>query len=213
MNPQRLQECRNHGSRRASGDAFTMVELLVVVAIIVALCGLLFPVLGRGKAQAQQAGCLSNLRQIGIATQIYTDDTGSYPPAWVDGQTRWMDLLKPYLDKKADVYLCPADPKRIAVAWDPTIHMSYGINTFRFGDQAHCFWYPVRAAAVPRPSETILFADCTPGKYYCGGGSRFKEPVPDVDYRHPGKRFGAVFCDGHAEMRTHTQQKDWDASQ
>jgi len=188
------------------------VELLVVIAIIAILAALLLPALAQAKQRGKRAGCLNSLRQIGLAAQMYAEEHESYPPAWIDSSLRWMDLLKPCLDKASGVYLCPADPKKIAVSWDASIHLSYGINTFRFGDPAHSFWYGVRAGAVARPADTILYADCTPGKYYCGGGSVFKEPVPDVDYRHPKKSFVAVFCDGHVESKTKTQQSDWDAS-
>lgn len=193
--------------------AFTLIELLVVIAIIAILAGLLLPAMGQAKNQGKRAGCLNNLKQIGLATQLYADEQETYPPAWINSQTRWMDLLKPYLDKKSGVYLCPADLQQVAVAWDPEIFLSYGINTFRFGDQAHCFWYGVKASEVARPAGTIIFADCTPGKYYCGGGGFFKEPVVDVDYRHPKQSFVGAFCDGHVEIRTKSQQIDWDASQ
>ena len=123
-----------------------------------------------------------------------------------------MDLLKPFMSKKSSIYRCPSDPEQIAVTWDPEIILSYGINCFRFADRTHCFWYGVRAGDVRRPGGTILFADCTPGKYYCGGGSAFSEPVVDVDYRHLHGGFCAVFCDGHAEARASTKQEDWDAS-
>lgn len=89
-------------------------------------------------------------------------------------------------------YLCPSDRQKVPVAWDPAVYLSYRINTFRFKDQAHSFWYGVKADVVLRPSSTIIFADCTPGKYYCGGGSLFTEPVVDVDYRHPKKSFVAA---------------------
>jgi type II secretory pathway pseudopilin PulG len=186
--------------------------LLVVIAIIAILGALLSPGLANAKQQGKRAGCLSNLRQIGLATHLYVEEYESYPPAWMDSTTRWMDLLKPYLDKKSGVYLCPADAKKIAVTWDAEIHLSYGINTFRFADAAHCFWYGVKAGAVARPVDTVIFADCTPGKYYCGGGSTFDEPVVDVDYRHAQRSFVAVFCDGHTETKTKTRQTDWDAS-
>ena len=61
-------------------------------------------------------------------------------------------------------------------------------------------------------SQVILFADCTPGKYYCGGGSTFSTPVPNVDYRHSGS-FNVVYCDGHVETKTDTTQREWDAAQ
>ena len=176
------------------------------------LVSILLPSLSQTKSLAKQTVCLHNLHGIGLATQIYVSEYEQYPPAWQGSECRWMDLLKPFMSKKSSIYRCPSDPEQIAVTWDPEIILSYGINCFRFADRTHCFWYGVRAGDVRRPGGTILFADCTPGKYYCGGGSAFSEPVVDVDYRHLRVGFCAAFCDGHAEARTSTRQEDWDAS-
>jgi prepilin-type N-terminal cleavage/methylation domain-containing protein/prepilin-type processing-associated H-X9-DG protein len=193
--------------------AFTLIELLVVTSIISLLIAILLPSLALARSQARRTVCTSNLRNIGLGVQLYAQENRSYPPAWISSTSRWMDLIKPYIPKSSGVYLCPEDPVRQAVTWDPTITLSYGINTFNFNGNATCFWYGVNPGAVKRPSQTIIFADCTPGKYYCGGGATFHDPVTDVDYRHMGKWFGAVFCDGHAEPRQKTDQSDWDASQ
>lgn len=193
--------------------AFTLIELLVVTAIISLLIAILLPSLALARSQARRTVCTSNLRNIGLGVQLYAQENKFYPPAWISSTCRWMDLIKPYIAKSSGVYLCPEDPVRQAVTWDSSITLSYGINTFNFSGNSTCFWYGVNPAAVKRPSQTILFADCTPGKYYCGGGATFSDPVKDVDFRHMGKNFGAVFCDGHAEPQTKTTQQDWDASQ
>jgi prepilin-type processing-associated H-X9-DG protein len=187
---------------------------LVAASVLAVLLSLLVPAVGGAMGGGRDAACLSNLRQLGAGLSLFAAENGKLPPAWVDSESRWMDLVKPYLPKSSGVYVCPSDPEKIPLQWDDSIAMSYGMNAFNLGGNPRtCFWYGVRPSDVARPSRTILLADCTPGKYYCGGGNRFADPVYDVDYRHRGESFNALFCDGHAENRTRTGRPDWDASQ
>ena len=198
--------------RRPKTPAFTLVEVLVVIAVIGVLLALLLPAVQAAREAARRISCANNLHQVGIATHCYINTHDNYPQAWVSSTCRWMDQLKPYLENDTSVYQCPSDPLKIPCTWDQTIILSYGINVFKFQDQAHCFWYPVKCSAVCSMSQVILFADCTPGKYYCGGGSTFSTPVPNVDYRHSGS-FNVVYCDGHVETKIDTTQREWDAAQ
>jgi prepilin-type N-terminal cleavage/methylation domain-containing protein len=60
---------------------FTMVEMLVVIAVIAILAALLFPALSRSKTKAQRTACLNNLRQINLGIRMYSDDSSDATPS------------------------------------------------------------------------------------------------------------------------------------
>lgn len=97
-------------------QGFTLIELLVVIAIIAILAAILFPVFAQAREKARQTSCLSNLKQQGTATYMYTQDydetfplalyignTGSGPCGFVS-----YHALIPY-QKNAQVQVCPSD--------------------------------------------------------------------------------------------------------
>ena len=75
---ERINKPTNNADSR-SGRGFTLVELLLVIAVIAVLAALLLPALARAKASAKSAACKSNLRQLGIALTMYVSDYQKYP--------------------------------------------------------------------------------------------------------------------------------------
>jgi prepilin-type N-terminal cleavage/methylation domain-containing protein/prepilin-type processing-associated H-X9-DG protein len=96
------------------GRGMTLVELLVVVAIIGVLVALLLPAVQAARSSARAASCKNNLRQIGIAVQQFCNARkGEFPEWHHSGADRsWMYTLAPYFEQVDEVRICPEDEKR-----------------------------------------------------------------------------------------------------
>ncbi len=131
---------------------FTLIELLVVIAIIAILAAILFPVFAKAREKARQASCQSNLKQWGLAFQMYSQDYDEMLPRGYNAAPTgpWFDVLQPYV-KNRQLQECPS--------WAGNLN-SYGINTEIYAN--------VPLANIRKPAETCLLMD----------GARFTYPTP-----------------------------------
>jgi len=149
---------------------FSLIELLIVVAIIGLLAAIMYPVLMSAKLKGQQSACLSNTKQIAFATILYTDDNaGMLPLIWTPkpddpwdpkgSGTSWYHRLWPYMrNGNKDVFKCPA--ARIpATNSNYSCNPSMQISIDRYGKAVAAAW---RISNVRYPSQRAFVGDGVP---------------------------------------------------
>ena len=144
---------------------FTLIELLVVIAIIAILAAILFPVFARARAKAMQASCLSNVKQLALAMNMYVTDYSDRYPWIASDYTGGKLLMEPYI-KNRQIWICPS-----ALPWETT----YGTYPQSWFMYTWNLWYPdythgwqgASASRISDPAGVILIGD---GSGFIWGG-------------------------------------------
>lgn len=142
---------------------FSLIELLIVIAVIAILAALFLPALNKAREKAYDIACISNLKQIGTGYVLYLDDSnGTFPLSYQTGgnwNNNWVSYIAPHLGKKVEswgdwnkvystgIFVCPRHVGK---------QYSYAANAFLTWPVYH------RISAYPRPANLIIVGDHKP---------------------------------------------------
>jgi prepilin-type N-terminal cleavage/methylation domain-containing protein/prepilin-type processing-associated H-X9-DG protein len=185
-------------------NAFTLVELLVVISIIALLMGVLLPALTAARRQAQATVCRSNLKQIGFAANFYEEAWNYFLPRGTgsSGDT-WFQLIIPYLGGRqkivdftdVKIYRCPSYPNKKQP-------ICYVVNGWRFASPTDTAGYaiegPSRVFGLKKLDTKIYFADNEDGPW--------RNIITDIN--HPGWHETDVWNVNHIASNTNALQDE-----
>lgn len=199
-------------------SAFTLTELLAVIALIGILAGILIPVVGAARAKARAVECLSNLRQIGQAMILYSNEhkkrfpyamgyplpDGSSAPVWANSLAPYLGMQgrlgPPPLARADGVLICPA------TGFDSNLRsMSYGYNPnidSRNGSVPSLGIWDY-SANLRNPSRLFLLVEIEANHEFCYPSQMTVDGIAyGTKRRHPGNSGNFLFADGHVENIT-----------
>ncbi|MGD8451373.1 MAG: prepilin-type N-terminal cleavage/methylation domain-containing protein [Phycisphaerae bacterium] len=223
--------CGSQSGSRAARRGFTLVELLVVVAIIALLISILLPALGNARQQGKQAVCLSNMRQMGFALLSYALENGEHVPTSscplaepdIEHPEKyyWLNVLQEYSqqpligrcrnDETTKPFLNWSDPPP-RDQWQQYRWSSYAVNAC-VGPLKSILALE-RINQIQNPASVIFLAEIRAGDSY-DYADHFhadlweaqEDPKQSVAWdRHVGKS-NYLFIDSHA--KTHRWQETW----
>lgn len=191
---------------------FTLLELLIVCAIIMLLASILLPALKKAHQTAKEIQCKNNLRQMSTGANMYTGDYSGWiipsfipAPTWSSGI--WFNQLSgrysslcDYQIKYPEIFTCPSEDTGFGHYNDGLfLYTHYATNLWFCGkdDTSNYVWH--NSSSVIRPSEVVIFIDSDRKDNY-----GVSTGTTQVAFRHNGKCC-VIYVDGHSESKNVTE--------
>lgn len=191
--------------------AYTLIELLITIAIIFILASLLFPSFRTMREKSHQIVCSNHLKQLGMFTLMYTSDYNGYITPYCNGTGTWYTILisDGYYNVRwanrplPTLLTCPKSTYNSPSSPGAMLKWGYGMNMYSF---AASLYFVNNLSKIPKPSLTMLYLDSMGGSteppyLVVPVGDAANSSAATPGYRHPGHAANIVCVDGHVEAK------------